>query len=64
MHAIVPPEFENKEQFLCQQCPETFFSTSKLNVHFSRKHGTGRKALKEYVCKKCECASSTVEEMC
>ena len=54
MHASVPPEFENKEQFLCQQCPETFFSTAKLNVHFSRKHGTGRKALKEYVCKKCD----------
>ena len=53
IHNSLPPEFENKEQFLCQACPEIFFSSRNLSLHTLRIHGSGRKALKEYTCKKC-----------
>ena len=46
IHHSLPPEFENKEQFLCQQCPQTFFNIRNLNWHTERIHGSGKKSLK------------------
>ena len=52
-HNKLPPEFEDKEKFLCQQCPEFFFKPLQLSIHTSKFHGSGKKQLKEVSCKKC-----------
>ena len=50
-HNDIPPEFVDKEKFLCSECPEIYFSKSNFKVHV-RKHK--EKEIKEYLCQKCD----------
>ena len=33
VHNEIPPEFENREKFLCEHCPEIFFNKYECNRH-------------------------------
>jgi len=55
-HEGVPPEFKDKEQYLCSECPATFFKKSNFYIHKSIKHKNASKKLgimKKFECKTC-----------
>ena len=49
-HHSIPPEFEDKEKFICEQCPEIFFKDTKLKHHIKSIHGTKN----QFTCEKCK----------
>jgi hypothetical protein len=58
-HDEVPPEFKDKEQYLCSECPETFFKKSNFYMHKSNHKNTSKKLnimkeKKDYTCEVCK----------
>ena len=33
VHKIIPPEFKNQKQYLCDECPDVFMSNTGLHLH-------------------------------
>ena len=38
VHGGIPPGYENKEKFMCDQCPSVFFNNLSLKLHYKTKH--------------------------
>ena len=38
VHGGIPPGFEDKEKFMCDQCPSVFFNNLSLKLHYKTKH--------------------------
>lgn len=43
VHGGIPPGFEDKEKFMCDQCPSVFFNNLSLKLHYKTKHAEGSK---------------------
>jgi KRAB domain-containing zinc finger protein len=41
VHGGLPPGFEDKEKFMCDQCPSVFFNNLSLKLHYKTKHNAG-----------------------
>ena len=52
-HDNIPPEFMDRKQYLCSECPEIYFNKESFKNH-EWKHKEDNKNLKKYTCKKCE----------
>ena len=54
-HNGIPPDFLDKKQYHCSQCPEIFFNVQKFKSHESKHHGLWKpgQKLKQYQCKTC-----------
>ena len=55
-HNDVPPEFKDKEQYLCSKCPEAFFNKNNFNCHVLRKHKNTKlnNLMKKFECNTCQ----------
>ena len=55
-HNDIPPEFKDKEQFLCSECPETFFNKIVFNTHVWNHKNSSEKLnlMKKFECKTCQ----------
>ena len=43
VHGGIPPGFEDKEKFMCDQCPSVFFNQLSLKLHYKTKHSNAVK---------------------
>ena len=54
VHDTECPEYEDKEKFLCEQCPAIFFNKQSLKHHILKSHVNGSKISKQTTCEKCK----------
>ena len=40
VHGGIPPGYEDKEKFMCDQCPSVFFNNLSLKLHYKTKHAS------------------------
>ena len=53
-HFDIPPDFKDKETFICAYCPEVFLGKKTLQIHTRKHHGSGKVTLKQYNCNTCK----------
>ena len=50
----MPPEFVDKNKYLCSECPAIFFSKESLNAHVHKHRENSLQTYKQFECKKCQ----------
>lgn len=72
IHKTLPPEFQGKEQFMCDICSDFFMSKTSLFTHVRRKHNQDQAATKRVLhkpkpspkqCPHCEKIVSTARRL-
>ena len=53
MHGDFPPEFEDREKFMCDQCPAIFLTKQKWTSHKWSVHLKKRKPVQRVQCPQC-----------
>ena len=59
-HNDIPPEFKDKKQYLCSECPESFFNKNVFNAHVWSNHTNSsansnpQNLMKKFECKTCQ----------
>ena len=53
-HSSAPPEFVDKEKYICAQCPEIYYNKLSLQQHLSRHNQDNRSKVKQFECKICK----------
>ena len=53
VHGGIPPEYIDKEQFMCDQCPNVFMSKQRLTTHKWSVHLNKRKPSQGVQCQHC-----------
>ena len=53
-HNDFPPEYRDKEQYLCSECPEVFFNKSTFGTHVWNHKKQGKGLTKQFKCELCQ----------
>ena len=48
MHGSLPPEYKDKETFVCDQCPRVFITKNHLGAHIERVHSKKYNSMGKY----------------
>ena len=51
-HNDIPPEFIDKKQYLCSECPEIYFNKESFNTHIWKHKETSKLPAKQFDCKR------------
>ena len=54
VHGNLPPEYLDKELFICDQCPNVFITKQSLTMHMINVHSSKKYVKKERKCPYCE----------
>ena len=62
-HNDIPPEFIDKKQYLCSECPEIYFNKESFNTHIWKHKETSKLPAKQFDCKRYRvCEGMSYEE--